>query len=101
MILKENFSFEKEGLTITDFSTEPGLISVSVTKENQPAAGNITLIFKDKPLALKQWRVTDAQQITTLVTLDNMETNAKLDETLFKFKDPKKNLRPGDMPRRR
>ena len=35
MILKENFSFEKEGLTITDFSTEPGLISVSVAKKRR------------------------------------------------------------------
>lgn len=101
MILKENFSFEKEGLTITDFSTEPGLISVSVTKKSQPNAGNITLIFKDKPLTLKQWRVTDAQQITTSVTLNNMETNITVDPALFKFKDPKKNLRPGDVPRRR
>lgn len=101
MILKENFSFEKDGVTITDFSTEPGLISVSLTKKSQPTAGSITLIFKDKPLTLKQWRVTDARQITTLVTLDGMETNVKLNETLFKFKDPKKNLRPGDAPRRR
>lgn len=101
MILKENFSFDKEGLTITDFSTEPGLISVSVTKKSQPNTGNITLIFKDKPLTLKQWRVTDAQQITTLVTLNNMETNISVDPALFKFKDPKKNLRPGDVPRRR
>ena len=101
MILKENFSFDKEGLTITDFSTEPGLISVSVTKKSQPNTGKITLIFKDKPLTLKQWRVTDAQQITTLVTLNNMETNITVDPALFKFKDPKKNLRPGDVPRRR
>ena len=101
MILKENVSFEKEGLEITDFSSEPGLISVTVKKKNQPTAGNITLIFKDKPLTLKQWRVTDAQQITTLVTLDNMETNVTVDPALFKFKDPKKNLRPGDLPRRR
>ena len=71
------------------------MISVSVAKKSQPSAGGITLIFKDKPLTLKQWRVTDAQQITTLVTLDNMETNVKTDEALFKFKDPKKTLRPG------
>ena len=101
MILKENFSFEKEGLTITDFVVESGVISVSVTKKSQPTAGKITLIFKDKPLSLKQWRVTDAQQITTLVTLNDMETNVKLDKALFKFKDPKKKLRPGDVPRHR
>lgn len=90
MILKENFSFAKEGLIITDFTAENGLISVTVMKNNQPAAGQITLVFRDKPLTLRQWRVTDAQQITTVVTLDNMEINPPLDAKLFKFKDPKK-----------
>ena len=90
MILKENFSFDKEGLIITDFAVENGLISVTVMKNNQPAAGQITLVFRDKPLTLRQWRVTDAQQITTVVTLDNMEINPPLDAKLFKFKDPKK-----------
>lgn len=90
MILKENFSFDKEGLIITDFAVENGLISVTVMKNNQPAAGQITLVFRDKPLTLRQWRVTDAQQITTVVTLDNMEINPALDAKLFKFKDPKK-----------
>ena len=90
MILKENFSFDKEGLTVTDFTAENGLISVTVVKNNQPAAGKITLIFRDKPLTLRQWRVTDAQQITTVVTLDNMEINPPVDAKLFKFKDPKK-----------
>lgn len=90
MILKENFSFAKEGLIITDFAVENGLISVTVMKNNQPAAGQITLIFRDKPLTLRQWRVTDARQITTVVTLDNMEINPPVDAKLFKFKDPKK-----------
>ena len=101
MILKDDFSFEKDGLTVTDIRTEPGIISVSVIKKSQPSAGKITLIFKDKPLTLRQWRVTDAQQITTLVTLDNMETNITVDNALFKFKDPRKKRRPGDIPDRR
>ncbi|MBR1778469.1 MAG: outer membrane lipoprotein carrier protein LolA [Alphaproteobacteria bacterium] len=101
MILKENFSFKTDDLAITGITTEPGEISVSVIKKSQPSAGRITLIFKDKPLALKQWRVTDAQQITTVVTLDNVEINTSLDSQLFKFKDPRKKGRPGDIPRRR
>ncbi|MBR1945137.1 MAG: outer membrane lipoprotein carrier protein LolA [Alphaproteobacteria bacterium] len=101
MILKENFSFKTEDVTITDMTTEPGIITVSVIKKSLPSAGKITLIFKDNPLSLRQWRVTDAQQISTLVTLDNMETNISLDNTLFKFKDPRKKRRPGDIPSRK
>jgi len=101
MILKENFSFKTEDVTITDMTTEPGIITVSVIKKSLPSAGKITLIFKDNPLSLRQWRVTDAQQISTLVTLNNMETNISLDNTLFKFKDPRKKRRPGDIPSRK
>ena len=101
MILKENFSFKTEDVTITDMTTEPGIITVSVIKKSLPSAGKITLIFKDNPLSLRQWRVTDAQQISTLVTLDNMETNISLDNMLFKFKDPRKKRRPGDIPSRK
>ena len=101
MILKENFSFKTEDVTVTDMTTEPGIITVSIIKKSQPSAGKITLIFKDKPLSLRQWKVTDAQQITTLVTLDNMETNISLDNKLFKFSDPRKKHRPGDIPSRK
>lgn len=91
LILKDNLSFAKEGLEIVDFKTETGLVSVTVAKKDQPSTGKITLTFKEKPFALKQWVVADARQIETTVTLDNMETNPPVDEKLFKFKDPRKN----------
>lgn len=98
MILKEKFSFKTDDIAITDMTSDPGLITVSVIKKSQPAAGKITLIFKDSPLTLRQWQVVDAQQITTSVTLDNMEINPSLDDQLFKFKNPRKKRRPGDIP---
>ena len=101
IMLKEDFSFKKEELTVTDMTAEPGIISVSVIKKNIPSAGKITLIFKDKPFSLRQWRVTDARQISTLVSLDNMETNIAVDNALFKFKDPRRKKRPGEIPDRR
>ena len=42
IILKENFSFKKEDLTITDMTTEPGIITLSVVKKSLPSAGKIT-----------------------------------------------------------
>ena len=101
MILKNDFSFKKEGLTITNVTTEPGIITVSVIKKSAPSTGKITLVFQDAPMILRQWRVTDARQITTLVTLNNLETNIAVDKQLFKFKDPRKKQRPGDIPDRR
>lgn len=95
MLLKENFSFEKDGLLVENVKEADGLISVTVSKKEAPQMGKITLIFKDRPLALKQWQVVDAQQNITLVTLTDTEFDVPLEAKLFKFKDPYKK-RPGD-----
>lgn len=96
LIMKDSLSFDKEHLTVENVEHENGLISLTVFRQDQPHAGKITLVFKDKPLTLKQWRVTDAQGITTLVTLNNTEFNSPVDDASFKFKDPYRK-RPGDM----
>ncbi len=90
MILKKDFSFEKENIEITNIENETGLLSVTLLKKDKPTAGSITLIFSQNPIALRQWQVVDAQQITTLVTLNKMDTNGEVDEKLFEFKDPYK-----------
>lgn len=95
MLLKENFSFEKDGLLIEDATEENGLTMLTVSKKEASHLGKITLIFKTRPLTLKQWRVVDAQQNVTLVTLTDTEFDAPLEDKLFKFKDPYKK-RPGD-----
>ena len=64
IILKENFSFDKSNLTVTDVRKTPGFIEVSVYKTEEPATGRITLIFKDRPLELKQWQITDCPGIS-------------------------------------
>ena len=96
LIMKDSLSFDKEHLTVENVEHENGLISLTVFRQDQPHAGKITLVFKDKPLTLKQWRVTDAQGVTTLVTLNNTEFNSPVDDASFKFKDPYRK-RPGDM----
>ncbi len=96
LIMKDNLSFDKERLTVENVERENGIVGLTVFRADQPQAGKITLIFKDKPLTLKQWRVTDAQGITTLVTLNDTEFNVDLPDEPFRFKDPKRK-RPGDM----
>ena len=96
LIMKDNLSFDKERLTVENVERENGLVSLTVFRQDQPHAGKITLVFKDKPLTLKQWQVQDAQGVTTLVTLNNTEFNAPADDAPFKFKDPYRK-RPGDM----
>lgn len=96
LIMKDSLSFEKENLEIENVERENGLISLTVYRKNQPQTGKITLVFKDRPLTLKQWRVEDAQGVSTLVTLMNTDFNIPLEDALFKFKDPRRK-RAGDM----
>lgn len=96
LIMKDSLSFEKENLEIENVERENGLISLTVYRKNQPQTGKITLVFKDRPLTLKQWRVEDAQGVSTLVTLMGTDFNIPLEDALFKFKDPRRK-RAGDM----
>lgn len=96
LIMKDSLSFEKENLEIENVERENGLISLTVYRKNQPQTGKITLVFKDRPLTLKQWRVEDAQGVSTLVTLMDTDFNIPLEDALFKFKDPRRK-RAGDM----
>ena len=95
LIMKDGLSFEKEKLEIENVERENGLVSLTVFRKDQPQAGKITLVFKDRPLTLKQWRVEDAQGISTLVTLTDTDFNVPLEDESFKFKDPRRK-RPGD-----
>lgn len=75
-------------LQVTRIEHRAGTLRVSVVERGDPRSGEITLVFHDQPLALNQWRITDAQGRVTQVTLQSPEVGVKLDPNLFKFEDP-------------
>lgn len=75
-------------LTVLDLKREPGLLQVTVTRTSSPGDGNLTLFFTDRPLALRQWVVLDAQRQETRVTLSNVEVGGTFEDKLFHFIDP-------------
>ena len=87
-LIADRFSFDRNDIEITRIKRDPGVISVSIIDPDNPGEGEITLIFSDGPLALRQWRVVDAQGKTTTVALSEVRTNLELDDALFKFVDP-------------
>jgi len=87
-LLADAFSFEDEDLAVTRMQTDPGALSITVTDPENPGEGEVTLVFSDAPLALRQWIVVDAQGRRTTVALSNMRTNIDLDDALFRFVDP-------------
>jgi outer membrane lipoprotein-sorting protein len=75
-------------LNVTRVVRLPGVVRVSLVQSDDPTAGEITLVFSDRPFVLRQWQVKDAQSQITTVSLFEAQTGLSLDPKLFEFKDP-------------
>jgi len=83
VLLRKSVDLTDDDIRVVDVQEGPGVAIIVVTSKTDPTAGNLSLVFSKKPFAFKQWQVTDAQGITTTVTLQDMKTGVKLDPKLF------------------
>ena len=81
-ILRENIEFQG-AVTVTNVERSPGILQITVTKTTEPETGSITLLFSEKPLLLKKWKVIDSQNSLTTVNFSGLQTGIKLDPNLF------------------
>jgi outer membrane lipoprotein-sorting protein len=75
-------------VTVTKFARFPAKLEVTLVQSNDPGTGSLTLVFEDKPLKLRQWKVTDAQGRTTGVSLENMSEGTAFPASTFVFVPP-------------
>ncbi len=76
-------------VTVTEVHRLPGALEISVVQTEDRAAGELTMLLSENPLALKQWRVRDAQGQVVTVSLFGAERGVTLAPELFEFYDPK------------
>lgn len=81
-------------IRVLHYERGPGAIRVTLEDSKNPDAGKLTLTFQDKPLVLKQWKVTDPQGIVTTVALSDSRRDVMLSPKLFEFQNPAKNQVP-------
>lgn len=62
-----------------------GEISVSLVDAAEPDAGRLMMVFREDPLRLARWTVTDPQGIETEVSLIEPDFNAKIDPAVFAY----------------
>jgi len=86
-ILREQLSFSDD-VIITRFAYYPAKMELSLVSKEDPSEGELTLIFEDKPLKLRQWRVIDAQGRTTGVNLENAREGVDFPNGTFSFIPP-------------
>jgi len=83
-------------VTVTRFARYPAKMELSLTSTKEPGEGELTLVFEDKPLKLRQWRVLDAQGRTTGVNLENAREGTSFPSGTFNFIAP--NFGKTDIP---
>jgi outer membrane lipoprotein-sorting protein len=75
-------------VTVTKIQRFPAKIEVTLIENKDPGQGTLTLVFEDKPLKLRQWKVIDGQGRLTGVNLENMSEGAIFGESMFVFTSP-------------
>ncbi|HYH22358.1 MAG TPA: outer membrane lipoprotein carrier protein LolA [Azospirillum sp.] len=75
-------------VTVTDVFRAQGVLEITLVETKDPRKGSLTLVFEDRPLQLRKWRVLDAQGLTTEVALLNPRVGVQLPSDLFYFKAP-------------
>jgi outer membrane lipoprotein-sorting protein len=88
-LLEDQIRLQGGDVTVTSLTRRAGEIQVAVVQSDQPAEGSITLAFAEQPFELRRWTIIDAQGYATHVVLEGLETDVKLDQELFIFRDPK------------
>ena len=75
-------------ITVTDLARSPAKLEVTLRSTEDSGEGQISLVFEDRPLKLRQWRVIDAQGSTTSVSLENAREGVSFPEDTFNFVPP-------------
>lgn len=72
---------------VLDVDTQPGALLVTLADRSGEAPGQITLIFDQPNMQLRQWVVTDVQGLQTTVALRNVRNGIRADNALFVLRD--------------
>ena len=75
-------------VTVTKMKHFPAKVEVTLVQSDDASSGSLTLVFEEKPMRLRQWKVVDAQGRTTGVSLENMREDVTFPSTTFTFVPP-------------
>lgn len=76
--------------SVVGIQRQPGEIVVEARSTDRRVSGNIAIVFTDPGYELRQWTVTDAQGLTTTVTLRDVHAGVDLQDSIFSLRGNKK-----------
>lgn len=86
LLLGENVNLT-DSARVLNVESQPGALLITLADRSGEAPGQITLIFDQPTLQLRQWVVTDAQGLQTTVALRNVQAGIRADNALFVLRD--------------
>jgi len=86
IILRDGVDLTKDS-RISDVDRQSGTLRVTAVEKSGPLKGTVTLIFAHPATELRQWIITDAQGLQTMIALKNTKTQVELPASLFIVKD--------------
>lgn len=84
VLLRQNVDLTQDA-NITAVERLPGQLRIVATEDSGLAQGELTLVFSDPGLELRQWVVVDAQGYRTTIALQEVQEVDDLPDTLFDF----------------
>ncbi|MEM5515613.1 outer membrane lipoprotein carrier protein LolA [Henriciella sp. AS95] len=84
IILDDELDFDNE-TRVTDVRRTEGNIAITVEDKAGESDGSVTLYFDASNYQLLSWRALDANRQTTLVALEDIQTNVNVDPRLFRM----------------
>lgn len=87
LILRANLRLSGD-VEVANIDQEPGRLEITVRQAHDRDQGSMVLIFEDRPMVFRGWRVIDAQGRATTVTLQNVQENVTIAARSFVFVSP-------------
>ena len=76
-------------IALTGMSEQPGAFVIRARSQSSHAQGDISIVFAQQPLELRQWTVVDAQGLQTTVVLRAVQNGIDIPGSLFVLRDEK------------
>lgn len=85
ILLRKNPRFSDPDIVLKDIRRAAGVAEIELVMADDPAAGALMLVFTEHPFELRQWRVRDARDLETAVSLFSVRTGLSFDQGLFSW----------------
>ena len=77
------------GVIVSNVQRGQGTFSLTARDRKRETDGQITLVFNETPIALREWIIVDAQGARTRVAINSLAPTGAFDRALFVIRDPR------------